>query len=149
LLKILPRLHSGSLAIGFGLRFLSPLGLLCGLVSVASGITLYSKHQGLSQATCSEGYTYLTERRHDVYGFQHLALLFSLPKALSLWSIALFVPQVFFIVYASIGPIGFSMLILLSAWFTLVFQYKLVPASFHWLPRRNTSEGCIELDSVV
>jgi hypothetical protein len=94
-------------------------------------------------------YAYLTERRHDTYGFQYLALLFSLPKAMFFWSIALFVPQVLFILYSSIGTIGLSVFALLSAWFALVLQYKLVPASFHWLPSRNTSEDDHELASVV
>ena len=58
-----------------------------------------------------------------------------------LWSVALSAPQVFFILYASIGMIGFSALVFFSTWFALVFQYKLVPASFHWFPSRSTSEG--------
>lgn len=40
-------------------------------------------------------------------------------------------------------------LVFFSAWFALVFQYKLVPAPFHWLPSRNTSEGETELDGVA
>jgi len=142
-------MHFALLATGFGLRFLSPVGLFCGLVSIVSGVVLYSQHQGISQGTASDGYAYLTERRHDVYGFQYLALLFSLPKAMFLWSIALFAPQVLFILYSSIGTIGFSVLAFLSVWFALVFQYKLVPASLHWLPSRNTSEDDHELTSVV
>ena len=78
-----------------------------------------------------------------------MALLFSVPKAMFLWSVALFAPQVLFILYASIGTVGFSALIFLSAWFGIVFQYKLVPASFHWFPSRNTLEGNHELASVV
>lgn len=55
------------------------------------------------------------------------------------WSVALFVPQVLFILYGSIGMVGCSAFALLSAWFALVFQYKLVPASIRWLPSRNKS----------
>lgn len=94
-------------------------------------------------------YAYLTERRHDVYGFQYLALLFSIPKAMFLWSIALFVPQALFILHESVGNTALSALVFFSAWLGLVFQYKLVPASFHWLPSRNKSEGDHELATVV
>jgi len=149
-------IHFILLTTGAGLRFLSPLGLLCGLVSIVSGVALYSQHQELSKGSAGEGVreflyfhltpshfslqsSYLVERRHDVYGFQYLALLFGLPKAMFFWSVALFAPQVLFILYMSIGVIGCSVLVLLSAWFALVFQYKLVPASFWWLPSRNTS----------
>ena len=66
-----------------------------------------------------------------------------------LWSIALVVPPVLFILYASVGMIGFSAIVFFSTWFALIFQYKLVPASFHWLPSRNTSEGDSELISIV
>jgi hypothetical protein len=132
-----------------GLKCLSPLGLLSGLTSTMSGVVLYSQHQGISRGTAGEGYAYLSERRHDTYGFQYLALLFSLPKAMFYWSIALFVPQVFSILYVSIGTIGVSALIFFSAWSALVFQYKLVPKSFYWLPSRKSSEGNHELESVV
>jgi hypothetical protein len=66
-----------------------------------------------------------------------------------LWSIALLVPQVLFILYASIGMIGFSALVFFFAWFALVFLYKLVPASFHWFPSRNTPEDNRELATIV
>jgi hypothetical protein len=94
-------------------------------------------------------YSYLTERRHSTYGFQYLALLFSLPKAMFFWSLALFVPHVFFILYTSIGTIGCAALVFFSTWFALVFQYKLVPASFHWVPSRNTSRENTELATMV
>jgi hypothetical protein len=142
-------MHFVLLSTGAGLGFLSPLGLFCGLVSIVSGVVLYSQHQETSQGSAGEGYSYLSERRHDIYGFQYLALLFSLPKAMFFWSVALFAPQVLFILYMSIGTIGCSALVLLSAWFAVVFQYKLVPASFHWLPSRNTSEDTDELASIV
>jgi len=142
-------MHFVLLATGAGLRFLSPLGLFCGLVSTVSGVVLYSQHQGIAQGSAGEGYSYLTDRRHSIYGFQYLALLFSLPKAMFFWSIALFVPQVLFILYASIGMTGCTALVFFSAWFALVFQYKLVPASFHWLPSRNTSGENDELASMV
>jgi len=161
-------MHFVLLATGAGLRFLSPLGLFCGLVSIVSGVVLHSQHQGISQGSAGEGvrklvsfvtqfhltslspqYTYLTERRHDIYGFQFLALLFSLPKAMFFWSVVLFAPQVLFILYASIGTIGLSALVFFSAWFAVVFQYKLAPASFHWFPSRSTSEGSHELASIV
>lgn len=133
---------------GVGLKFLSPFGLACGLLSTMSGVVLYSQHQGISRGTAGEGYAYLSERRHDTYGFQYLALLFSLPKAMFYWSIALFVPQVFFILHGSIGTIGVSALVFFSVWSALVFQYKLVPESFRWLPSRK-STGDHELESVV
>jgi len=142
-------MHFVLLATGVGLRFLSPLGLLCGFISIVSGVVLYSQHQGISQGSADEGYTYLNERRHSVYGFQYLAFLFSLPKAMFLWSIALFAPQVFFILYTSIGLIGFSALIFFSAWFALVFLFKLAPISFRWIPSGNTSKDTHELATVV
>jgi hypothetical protein len=161
-------MHFVLLATGAGLRFISPLGLLCGLVSIVSGIVLYSQHQDISQGSAGEGvrksifysptsselslspqYTYLSERRHDIYGFQYLALLFSLPKATFLWSVALFAPQVLFILYTSIGVNGLSVLVFFSTWFAVVFQYKLVPASFRWFPSKNTPEDSHGLASVV
>jgi len=141
-------MHFVLLATGVGLRSLSPLGLLCGLISVLSGVIMYSQHQGISQGSAGDGYAYLTERRHDTYGFQYLALLFSLPKAMFLWSIALLVPQVSYILFLSMGIISFSALVFFSAWFALVFQYKLVPDSFRWFSPRNTSEDNQELASV-
>ena len=165
-LKIIRRMHAGSLATGLGLSFLSPFGLLCAIASIISGVYFHSSHREFLTSSANEGvrrspyyqnhlnsspfqYSYLTERRHDEYGFQYLALLFSLPKALSLWSIALLVPHVLFIVYSSIGTTGFCALALFLAWSTFVFRYKLVPSSFHWLPSRKTSEGTIELDGHV
>jgi len=142
-------MHFVLLATGVGSRFLSPLGLFCSLASIVSGVVLYSQHQEVSQGCAGEGYTYLTERRHEVYGFQYLALIFSLPKAMFFWSIALFVPQVFFILYASIGIIGVSALVFISSWFALVLQYKLVPAPFRWSPPKSTSEDSHELASIV
>ena len=65
------------------------------------------------------------------------------------WSIALFVPQVFFILYASMGIIGVSALVFLSSWFALVLQYKLVPAPFRWSPPKTASEDSHELASIV
>jgi hypothetical protein len=65
------------------------------------------------------------------------------------WSVALFIPQVLFMLYASIGTVGCSALVLLSAWFALVFQYKLVPASFRWLPSRNKSRDDNEPANLV
>ena len=94
-------------------------------------------------------YNYLSERRHDTYGFQYLALLFSLPKAMFLWSIALSVPQLLLVLHGSIGIIGLSAIAFFSIWFAVVFQYKLAPTSFRCLPSRNTSEGSHELASVV
>jgi hypothetical protein len=142
-------MHFVLLVTSAGSRFLSPLGLFCSLVSIVSGVVLHSQHQRISQGSAGEGYTYLTERRHDIYGFQFLALLFSLPKAMFFWSVTLFAPQVLFILYASIGTIGLSVLVFFSAWFAVVFQYKLAPASFHWFPSRSTSEGNYELASIV
>jgi hypothetical protein len=142
-------MHAGSLATGLGLSFLSPFGLLCAIASIVSGVYFYSSHQELLTSSANDGYTYLNERRHDEYGFQCLALRFSLPKALSLWSIALLVPHVLFIVYASIGTTGFCALVFFLAWATLVFRYKLVPSSFNWLHSRKTSEDKVEFDSPV
>jgi len=142
-------MHFVLLATGAGLKFLSPLGLFCGLASTVSGVVLYSQHQAISEGSAGEGFSYLSDRRHDTYGFQYLALLFSLPKAMFFWSVALFVPQVLFILYMSIGTIGCFALVVLSAWFAVVFQYKLVPASFHWLPSRNVSGDNDELASMV
>lgn len=65
------------------------------------------------------------------------------------WSVALFVPQVLFILYASIGMIECGALVFFSAWFAVVFQYKLVPASFRWLPSRSTSRDSNEVTSMV
>jgi len=132
-------MHFVLLVTDAGLKFLSPLGLFCGLASIVSGVTLYTQHQEISQGSAGEGYSYLSERRHRIYGFEYLALLFSLPRAMFFWSVALFVPQVLFILYGSIGMVGCSAFVLLSAWFALVLQYKLVPASFRWLPSRNKS----------
>jgi len=142
-------MHFVFAATGVGLRFLSPFGLFCDSVSIVSGVVLYSQHQEISQGSAGEGYSYLSERRHGTYGFQYLALLFSLPKAMFFWSIALFVPQVLFILYASMGMIGCSALVFFAVWFAIVFQYKLVPASFHWFPSRNTSRANDELVSMV
>jgi len=146
-------MHFVLLETGAGLRYISPLGLFCGLASTVSGVALYSQHQGISQGSAGEGYTYLSGRRHDTYGFQHLALLFSLPKATFLWSVALAVPQVLFILYTSVGMIGFSTLLFFCVWFAVVFLYKLVPISFRWpsrwLPSRNASGGNHESASVV
>jgi len=142
-------LHFVLLETGAGLRFLSPLGLFCGLASTVSGVALYSRHQDLAKGSAGEGYTYLSERRHETHGFQNLALLFSLPKAMFLWSVALAVPQVLSILYASIGMIGLSALLLFPVWSALVFLYTLVPASSRWLPSRNASGGNQELESLV
>jgi len=142
-------IHFLLVATGAGSRFLSPPGLLCGLVSIVSGVALYSQHQDLCQASAGDGYNYLSERRHDTYGFQYLALLFSLPRAMFLWSIALSAPQLLLVLYGSIGMIGLSALVFFSLWFAVVFQYKLAPTSFRWFPSRNTSEGNHELACIV
>jgi hypothetical protein len=142
-------IHFLLIATGAGSRFFSPPGLLCGLGGVISGIALYSQHQDFPQASAGDGYAYLSERRHDTYGFQYLALLFSLPKALFFWSIALSIPPLFIVLHGVIGVIGLSVLAFFSAWFAVVFQYKLAPTSFRLFPCRNTSEGNHELASIV
>lgn len=48
-------MHFVLLTTDAGLRFLSPLGLFCGLVSIVSGVTLYSQHQEISQGSAGEG----------------------------------------------------------------------------------------------
>ena len=66
-----------------------------------------------------------------------------------LWSVALAVPQVLSILYASIGMIGLSALLFFPVWSALVFLYTLVPVSFRRLPSRNASGSNQELESLV
>ena len=65
-LTIPNRMHFVLLVTDAGLKFLSPLGLFCGLASIVSGVTLYTQHQEISQGSAGEGVRKLSasDQRH-------------------------------------------------------------------------------------
>jgi len=58
-----------------------------------AAFVLYTRQQGLANATASEAAVYLQAVKHENYGFQFIATLYSLPKALLFWSLVSYIPQ--------------------------------------------------------
>jgi uncharacterized membrane protein YqjE len=70
--------------------------LVCSM-SILAGMHLLVQHQELADSSASLAVQYLQANRSNTFGFQHMALIFSLPKALCLWSLGFFVAHWIFI----------------------------------------------------
>jgi len=70
--------------------------LTCSM-SILAGMLLLIRHSELVDSSATVAAQYLHGTRSAKYGFQHVALIYSLPKALCLWSIVLFVSHWIFV----------------------------------------------------
>ncbi|TEB18540.1 hypothetical protein FA13DRAFT_1648550 [Coprinellus micaceus] len=63
-------------------------------LSIVASAILINRHQDMEDSTASEGHAYLCKNLSKQWKFQHLALAFALPQALSLWGLFLMSTQV-------------------------------------------------------
>jgi hypothetical protein len=78
--------------------------LICSM-SILAGMHLLVRHQELADSSASLAVQYLQANRSNTFGFQHMALIFSLPKALCLWSLGFFVAHWIFIAARMISTV--------------------------------------------
>jgi len=84
--------------------------LVCSMSALAS-MLLLTRHQELLSCSASNAVRYLGTIQSDTFGFQHMAFIFSLPKALCLWSFVLLISHWILIVArmvhitTAIGPV--------------------------------------------
>jgi hypothetical protein len=98
--------------------------ILCS-ISILSGMLLLTRHEGLADASTSVAAEYLLSARSTTFGFHWASLLFSLPKALSLWSAVLFLFHCAFIAARfaglntnarAVGPAALIFLVVVVFW---------------------------------
>jgi len=79
--------------------------ITCGM-SAVSGIVLCARHDSLEKTTgCNAAWEYMHMIKSAEYGFQPAALVYSLPRALCLWSLVFLTAQVVFLAWSLINPI--------------------------------------------
>jgi len=93
--------------------------VMCGMSAISS-MTLSMQHNSFSKATGGTAYKHLAGIQSDTYGFRPSALVFSLPRALYLWGLALLMLQAVFLAIRLTHPIfgialaGFVPLVILG-----------------------------------
>jgi len=99
-----PTLISSSLFfIADGCALLTLPGVLTSYISVISCIVLICTHQTLAKGTASTAARFLKDAQSPTSGMLPLAIVYSLPKALSVWSIVCFGGQILFMFYRYLG----------------------------------------------
>jgi len=110
----LPLLISTALLLTASTIF-SMLSFLTCTASIVSTLVLYLRHENLAQVSAAQASTYLQAVRSRKFDFQLVALAFSLPKALFLWSLGLFTCHVIilaFRLFSASAAIGATVFIL-------------------------------------
>jgi len=132
-----------TLAFSIGSRSLAFSSTCCSYASIVSGLALFIKQQHLAHATAAEAATYLESTKHEKYGFQFISILYSLPKAFLVWSLALYIPQGPIMAVQALGLLTTAVAILLilsvSLAFRLVISPIIIPRPF-WSSRRQRKD---------
>jgi hypothetical protein len=92
-----------TLAFSMGSRSLAFASVFFSYGSIVSGLALFIRQQPLAKATASEAAVYLQNTNHKKYGFQFVSILYSLPKAFLIWSLALYIPQAPIMAFHALG----------------------------------------------
>ncbi|EIW78387.1 hypothetical protein CONPUDRAFT_167409 [Coniophora puteana RWD-64-598 SS2] len=99
-----PTLISSSLLlIADGCALMTLPGVLTSYMSVISCVTLICTHQNLAKGTASTAARFLKDAQSPTSGMLPLAIVYGLPKALSIWSIICFGGQILFMLYRYLG----------------------------------------------
>jgi len=86
--------------------YISAASLITSGMSVVSGVALCARHDSLEKTTgCDAAWNYMHMIKSAEYGFQPAALVYSLPRALCLWSLVFLTAQVIFLTWSLINPI--------------------------------------------
>jgi hypothetical protein len=108
--------------------------ILTSMASIVSGIILSIRHENLREAGSAEGVSYLLGVQSRTRGFYPIALAFSLPRAMCIWSGISFLCQVLFIVFDVLGAPSALFAVSFLALFILCITYTLRPTSANAWP---------------
>ncbi|GJE86139.1 hypothetical protein PsYK624_022190 [Phanerochaete sordida] len=150
------RLESTVLLIASAILVSHPRGILdyyvglaaiaCSALALVASVMMLNMFQEKLQLVAIEAVAYLSEQKHSKLGFQPLALLMSVPKALTSYSFAIFLTQIFSFIIASTGaPLLLSIIIVFMphAAALVFFTAKFVATlSLDLWRRRRREYGC-------
>jgi hypothetical protein len=132
-----------TLAFFIGSRSLAFCSVFFAYGSIISGLALFIRQQHLTKATAAEAAIYIQDIKHEKYGFQFISILYSLPKAFLIWSLALYIPQGPMIAFQALGLLTTAALTLVLCTLFLTLHFVLHPVSIPRFRRPKQSMGDI------
>jgi hypothetical protein len=131
-----------TLAFSIGSRSLAFGSVFFAYGSIVSGLALFIRQQHLAKATASEAAVYIQHINHQKYGFQFVSLLYSLPKAFLLWSLALYIPQAPIMAFQALGLLTTAALTVVLSVVLLTLLIVLCPIGVPRSSRKQSDEEC-------
>jgi hypothetical protein len=133
-----------TLACSIGSRSLAFSSTSFSYASIVTGLALFIKQHHLTNATAAEAAAYLENLKHEKYGFQFVSILYSLPKAFLIWSLALYIPQGPIVAIQALGLLTTAVVVLVFFVVSLTFRFVLFPVSIprpFWSSRRPREDN--------
>jgi len=113
----------------------SYLSIITSIGSIVTGLLLLRQHRTKPQDAAGEVDNYLRSRHHDALGFETLAILYSLPYSLLLWSMMIFTTAFSIGIFMSSHPTWVKLPL------GIVLALVILPVSWCFLATVETGAG--------